>query len=166
MRLVLPKPTPKQEEFLRAKTRYVAYGGSRGGGKSYAVDIKASLLALAHAGIKILILRRTYAELKQNHIDKLCAMLNGVARYKDSDKVLIFPNGSRIFFGYCDTESDALRYQGQEYDVVFIDEATQFTWEMVEKINSSIRGVNDFPKRLYLTANPGRLCPPWMGVRV
>lgn len=162
MRLVLPKPTPKQEEFLRAVTRYVAFGGSRGGGKSFAVDIKACILALKYAGIKMLILRRTYAELKQNHIDKLCAMLIGVARYKDSDKVLVFPNKSRIFFGYCDSESDALRYQGQEYDVVFIDEATQFTWEMVEKINSSIRGVNDFPKRMYFTCNPGGVGHAWV----
>lgn len=162
MRLVLPKPTPKQEEFLRAKTRYVAYGGCRGGGKSYAVDIKAPVLALAHAGIKILILRRTYAELKQNHIDKLCGMLIGVARYKDSDKVLLFPNGSRIFFGYCDSEGDARRYQGQEYDVIFIDEATQLPWEWVEKINTSIRGVNDFPKRLYLTCNPGGVGHAWV----
>jgi phage terminase large subunit len=162
MKLILPKPTPKQEEFLRARTRYVAYGGCRGGGKSYAVDIKAPVLALAHAGIKILILRRTYAELKQNHIDKLCAMLIGVARYKDSDKVLIFPNGSRIFFGYCDSEGDARRYQGQEYDVIFIDEATQLPWEWVEKLNTSIRGVNDFPKRMYFTCNPGGVGHQWI----
>ena len=104
MKFVLPLPTPKQREFLLARTRYVAYGGSRGGGKSFAIDIKAPLVALAHAGSKQLILRRTYAELKQNHIDKLTGMLHGVARYKDSDKVLVFPNGSKIFFGYCDAE--------------------------------------------------------------
>ena len=33
MKLVLPRPTPKQMEFMRAQTRYVCYGGARGGGK-------------------------------------------------------------------------------------------------------------------------------------
>lgn len=33
---------------------------------------------------------------------------------------------------------------------------------MVEKINSSIRGVNDFPKRLYLTCNPGGVGHAWV----
>jgi hypothetical protein len=46
MRLVLPRTTPKQEEFLRAVTRYVAFGGSRGGGKSFVVDLKAAILEI------------------------------------------------------------------------------------------------------------------------
>ena len=56
-------PFEKQKQFLRAKEPFVAYGGSRGGGKSYAVRLKASLLALRHGGIRILILRRTLPEL-------------------------------------------------------------------------------------------------------
>ena len=119
-------------------------------------------MALSHPGIRQLILRRTYPELKQNHIDAMQAMLSGVARYRDSDKSLRFPNGSVIFFGYCDSDSDVQRYQGQEYDILYIDEATHFTWEKFEMLNACVRGVNSFPKRTYLTCNPGGVGHAWV----
>lgn len=150
-----PPPTPKQQRFLLADSRYVAYGGARGGGKSHAVRLKAALLALTYAGIRIIIIRRTYPELLENHIRKLSAELSGVAVYKEVDKSLTFPNGSRIVFGYCATESDVLRYQGQEYDILMIDEATQLTEYQFTWLDAMVRGVNDFPKRTYLTCNPG-----------
>ncbi len=123
----MPAPNPKQRQFMLAKTRFVAYGGARGGGKSWAVRQKAKLLALNYAGIKELILRRTFPELRENHILPLNVDLTNIAKYKETDKSFTFPNGSRLKFGYCDAESDVLQYQGQEYDVIFLDEATQFT---------------------------------------
>lgn len=155
-----PPPTPKQQRFLLADSRYVAYGGARGGGKSHAVRLKAALLALTYAGIRIIIVRRTYPELLENHIRKLSAELSGIAVYKEVDKSLTFPNGSRIVFGYCATEADVLRYQGQEYDILMIDEATQLTEYQFQWLDAMVRGVNKFPKRTYLTCNPGKQhCP-------
>ena len=69
--LNLGTPNPKQAQFLRATARHVAYGGARGGGKSWAVRTKAKLLALAHPGIRLLIVRRTYRELIHNHVSFL-----------------------------------------------------------------------------------------------
>lgn len=43
--LVISKPYPKQIEFFEAKCRYIAYGGARGGGKSWAMRTKLMLLA-------------------------------------------------------------------------------------------------------------------------
>ena len=59
MKLVLGVPNEKQRLFFEAKNRYVAYGGARGGGKSWAVRRKSLLLALRYGGIKILIVRRS-----------------------------------------------------------------------------------------------------------
>ena len=53
------RPSPKQELFLSDTHRHVAYGGARGGGKSWAVRYKARLLALRYPGIRLLIVRRT-----------------------------------------------------------------------------------------------------------
>ena len=53
--LHLGTPNPKQDQLLRARCRHVAYGGARGGGKSWAVRAKAKLLALSYPGIKLLI---------------------------------------------------------------------------------------------------------------
>ena len=153
--LDLGKPQPKQIDFLKAKNKYIAYGGARGGGKSWAVRYKAKLLALYYAGIKILIIRRTFPELRNNHIDILRIELKDIATYNASDKRFTFPNGSTITFGYCANDGDVLQYQGAEYDIIFIDEATQLKEEWLQIFPACLRGVNDFPKRIYYPCNPG-----------
>ena len=126
--VILGRPQPKQRELFLAHTKYDAFGGARGGGKSWAVREKAKRLALKWAGIKILIIRKTYTDLRDNHILPLRGELpQEVAVYKEQDKAFEFCNGSRIKCSYFSSEGDALQYQGQEYDVVFLEEATQFT---------------------------------------
>lgn len=162
MILRIDEPNPRQREFLKETHRFVAYGGARGGGKSWAIRTKAVLLSLRYAGIRILILRRSFPELRDNHIQPLRSKLVGVAVYKETDKTITFPNGSTVRFGYMDTEADADQYQGQEYDVIFIDEATQFSEMQYRKLMACLRGVNDFPKRMYLTCNPGGVGHAWV----
>lgn len=153
---------PKQAEFFKAKTRYVGYGGARGGGKSWALRKKITLMCLRYSGIRILLLRRTYPELKENHVNTLLTELKGIAKYRDSDKVFKFENGSTIKLGYCAAESDVLQYQGNEYDVICLDEATQFTEYQYQTLTACLRGANNFPKRMYLTCNPGGVGHEWV----
>lgn len=158
--LCLGKPAEKQKLFLADRHKHVGYGGSRGGGKSWAIRNKAIRLALYNPGITIMIIRRTYPELIANHVKPLKAMLKcgsskEFAKYNDSKKEMIFPNGSEILFGYCNSESDVDRYQGTEVDVLFIDEATQLSEDQIKKLTACVRGVNGFPKRIYYTCNPG-----------
>lgn len=153
--LVMPKGNEKQEMALRETHRYVGYGGARGGGKSWFVRWKAVILCFRFPGIKILITRRTYKELLNNHIEPLRLMLAGIARYISSQKCFRFPNGSAIWFGYCACDGDLMQYQGAEYDVWFCDEAGQFLDSWIVAIDACVRGVNNFPKRSYFTLNPG-----------
>ena len=153
--LVIDRPSEKQALFLADTHRHVGYGGARGGGKSWGVRTKAKLLALHYPGIRILIVRRTYKELINNHIEALRVELNGIARYNKTDKVFTFPNGSTIWFGYCATDADLGQYQGAEYDVIFIDEATQLMEDWIRKINLAVRSTSGYPKRTYYTMNPG-----------
>lgn len=160
--LTLGEPSQKQRLFLTATERYIAYGGARGGGKSWAVRTKAVLLALRYPGVRILILRRTLAELRENHIRPLCALLKGSATFSESKKQFLFGNSSVILCGYCLHEKDLYRYQGQEYDFIFIDEATQFHEEVFNALKGCLRGANDIPKRIYLTCNPGGIGHNWV----
>jgi phage terminase large subunit len=89
--------------------------------------VKAVLLALRYAGIQILLLRRTLGELRENHVLPLRRELGDFATYREAAREFLFPNGSRIRLGYCAAESDVLQYQGQAYDVIFMEEATHFT---------------------------------------
>lgn len=150
--------------FLTASTKHIGFGGARGGGKSWSVRTKAKLLAMYYGkdkhptglcGIKILIVRRTYPELVNNHINTLRTELLGIAKYNDKDKVLKFSNGSTINFMYCDNDKDLDRLQGQEYDIIFLDEATQLSEHQMKTISVCLRGANNFPKRIYYTCNPG-----------
>ena len=160
--LSLPPPSEKQKLFLLSNSTYTAFGGARGGGKSWAVRTKATLLALHYAGIKIMIVRKTYPELRANHITEMCRMCADIATYSETKKELAYINGSTVKFANCRYDKDLDKFQGIEADVVFIDEATQFTREMFDRICACVRGVNDFPKRIYLTCNPGGVGHNWV----
>jgi len=158
------KPSEKQKEFLLSKAKYTAYGGARGGGKSWALRYKLLLLCLRYAGIRTVIIRRTFPELRENHVGALyeLAVKTGLAEYSETHKVFKFINGSQIKLGYLDSESDLLQYQGLEFDVIALDEATQIGERAFAVLAASLRGANDFPKRMYLTCNPGGVGHGWV----
>lgn len=159
-------PYPRQIEFFKSKARYIAYGGARGGGKSWAARMKAVLLAIRYEGIQILLLRRSLKELRENHVLPLQKILKDAAHFSEMNKEFTFPNGSRIVLGYCSTESDVLQYQGQAYDVIFLEEATQFTElqfrTFTESNRSSGQMKEKFPPRMYFTCNPGGVGHNWV----
>ena len=154
-RIDLSQISDKQYAFLSSDKKHVGFGGARGGGKSWSVRTKAKILAATYPGIKLLIVRRTFPELVNNHINQLRDELHGLAKYNKTEKVFTFPNGSTIKFGYCNNDKDLDQYQGAEYDVIFLDEATQLQEMWIKKITACVRGVNAFPKRIYYTCNPG-----------
>mgnify|MGYP000519510103 CR=1 FL=1 len=155
-------PNAKQDEFLRCKKKYVAFGGARGGGKSWAVRCKAKLLAQRYPGIRMLLVRRTMPEIEANHLETLRLELAGTAVYRAEERRFVFGNGSVLQFGYCACDRDADRYQGAEYDVIFFDEATQLKEQWMRKLAACVRGVNGFPKRIYYTCNPGNVGHGWV----
>ena len=121
------------------------------------------MLAGEYPGVQILFLRRQLRELRDNHIIPMLQTLNGIARYNKTENVFTFPNGSRIVMAYCANEIDALIYQGQSYDVIFIEEATQFTEQQMIWIVSASRPTKEgFSPRVYYTCNPGGVGHTWV----
>ena len=55
---------------------------------------ESELLCLRYDGIQVLFMRRTYPELKENHLLPAMRELNGVAKYNGTDKALSFPTGT------------------------------------------------------------------------
>ena len=170
---VVPKLYRKQLLFCQSTVKYTLFGGSRGGGKSFVVRHKAIQLALRYNGINILIVRRTFPELEQNHLKEFRTLLYGIAKYNTQRREFLFPNGSVIKFGYCNTDADMDTYQGQNYEVIFMDEATHFTNYMFIKFTECLRlsgnirfnseeEEKNFRTRMYLTANPGGVGHLWV----
>ena len=180
MKVIFDYPSlyPKQLEFCQSKCKYTLYGGARAGGKSFVVRIKAIDLCLKYDGIKVLLLRKTLPDLKKNHVDQLKALLktktkDEIASFNQTDNVFNFPNGSKIYLGYCDTDADVIHYQGQEYQAIFMDEATHFTKTQFDGFTACMRLDNilnakfiekypNFKPRMYLTANPGGVGHTWV----
>ena len=155
-------PNAKQYLFLLDHHRHVAFGGARGGGKSWVVDFKAVLLARKYGrpnewsqGIRICIIRRTLQDLMKNHLTQLKLLIGKAATYNSNDKCFYFKNGATIQLAYCNHDKDSDHFMGVEYDVIFIEEATQMEPDWLKKIVTSCRGVNEFPHRCYYTCNPG-----------
>ena len=111
-------PNPKQAEFFRSTARHTAYGGARGGGKSWAMRRKFVLLALRYAGLQLLLLRRTLPELTENHVHPAAeGAQRRTPKYNQSQRCFQLPQrlaGSSLATAIM--AQDVYQYQGQEYD--------------------------------------------------
>ena len=123
--LDLGKPNSEpQWKFFTSTAKYTCYGGARGGGKTWSTQRKSILLALNYFGIKILIIRREYSDMENSIIDPILKVLQpGMYQYNKTDHIITFANGSIIKFGNMPGYGAAVagRYQGQEWDVLFLE---------------------------------------------
>lgn len=153
---------PKQKLFCQARSRYIAYGGARGGGKSHVARTKAKGGAVTYPGIRILMLRKEYPELEQTVVLPMRQSIPpALASYNGTLRMHTFFNGSVIKYGHYDSGGD-LEYQGQEWDWIFLEEATQFTEHEFRVLGACLRGAAKIPRRMYLTCNPGGIGHEWV----
>lgn len=159
-----PNSDPQWQFFL-SNVKYTCYGGARGGGKSWAIIRKVILLALYYPGIQILVVRREYDQLENPIIQPMLKLLPLEIRdYNKTEHKLTFFNGSLVKFSNMPDYGAAVegKFQGNSWDILCIDEATQFTEEEFRGLAAIVRGDNDFPKRIYLTCNPGGVGHFWV----
>lgn len=159
-----PNSEPQWKFFL-SRVRYTCYGGARGGGKSWAIIRKAVLLAFYYPEIQILVVRREYDQLENPIIQPMLKLLQpGTYTYNKTDHLLTFVNGSKIKFSNMPDYSSTVegKFQGNNWDILFIDEATQFLESEFRGLDAIIRGDNGLPKRVYLTCNPGGVGHFWV----
>ena len=154
-----------QTEFLASSEREVFYGGARGGGKSYAMLVDP--LRYCHKNAhRALLIRRTMPELRDliNHSQQLYSKAYPGAKWREQEKEWRFPSGARIEFGYAENLTDALRYQGQSYTWIGIDELPQYpTPDIYNFLRSSLRSVDpEIPVFMRATGNPGNVGSGWV----
>jgi hypothetical protein len=154
-----------QMQFLAASEREVFYGGARGGGKSYAMLIDP-LRYCDKQHHRALLLRRSMPELRDmiNHSQRLYGQAYPGAKWREQEKEWRFPSGARIEFGYAENLTDVLRYQGQSYTWIGIDELPQYpTPEIYNFLRSSLRSVDpEIPVFMRATGNPGNVGSLWV----
>jgi hypothetical protein len=159
-----PNPGP-QTEFLAANEREVFYGGARGGGKTYSLLI-APLRFVHKSSHRALLLRRSMPELRDVifQTQQIYPKAYPGAKFKTQENVWHFPSGARIEFGYCENLQDVLRYQGQSYSWIGVDELPQYNSpEVWHFLRSSLRTVDpSIPLHMRATGNPGNVGSGWV----
>jgi len=154
-----------QTDFLAASEREVFYGGARGGGKSYAMLVDP-LRYCDKTHHRALLLRRTMPELRDliTHSQRLYNRAFPGAKWREQEKEWRFPSGAKIEFGYAENMTDALRYQGQSYTWIGIDELPQYpSPDIYNFLRSSLRSVDtEIPVYMRATGNPGNIGSQWV----
>ena len=163
---VVFKPnTGPQTDFLASAEREVFYGGARGGGKSYAMLVDP-LRYCDKTHHRALLLRRTMPELRDliTHSQRLYNRAFPGAKWREQEKEWRFPSGAKIEFGYAENMTDALRYQGQSYTWIGIDELPQYpSPDIYNFLRSSLRSVDKtIPVYMRATGNPGNIGSQWV----
>ena len=154
-----------QTEFLAAAEREVLYGGSAGGGKSYAM-LADPLRYMGHPAFSGLLLRHTTEELREL-IFKSQEMYPKIwpgIKWSERKMQWTAPSGARLWMSYLDREEDVLRYQGLAFSWIGFDELTQwptpFAWNyMRSRLRST---ANDLPVYMRATTNPGGRGHNWV----
>ena len=154
-----------QTSFLASAEREVFYGGARGGGKSYAMLVDP--LRYCHkAQHRALLIRRSMPELRDmiTHSQRLYSRAFKGAKWREQEKEWRFPSGARIEFGYAENMTDVLRYQGQSYTWIGVDELPQYpTPDVYNFLRSSLRSVDpEIPVFMRATGNPGNIGSQWV----
>ena len=154
-----------QTDFLAANEREVFYGGARGGGKTYSLLI-APLRFVDKPTSRALLIRRSMPELRDVifQTQQLYPKAVPGAKFKTQENTWHFPSGARIEFGYCENLTDVLRYQGQSYSWIGVDELPQYespdVWHF---LRSSLRSADpSIPLHFRATGNPGNRGSRWV----
>jgi len=147
-----------QTQFLAANEREVLYGGSAGGGKSYAM-LADPLRYMGHPSFSGLLLRHTTEELRElvwKSQEIYPKIWKGI-KWSERKMQWVAPSGARLWMSYLDRDDDVLRYQGLAFSWIGFDELTQwatpFSWNYMR---SRLRTASsDLPIYMRATTNPG-----------
>ncbi len=164
-------PLPKQIPFHACKTPNVLFGGAAGVSKSHAARHDAYRNCFAIPEFQAIIMRRTFQELKKNHMRRAaveCKRINDffgkvVVDYVATEFEIRFTqNDAVIVFGHCQNPGDEEKYLGDEYDAFYPDEIATFLKEQVLGVASRLRSTKPgVAARMGGTSNPGGTHTRW-----
>lgn len=161
---VLYNPTPRQDAFHMCQAPNALYGGAAGGGKSHCLRWDAYMRCLTVPGYRAIVLRRTYPELADTHIERVVLEAPSIgATYAKTDFKLRFPNQAYTQFGHCEDDSTVIKYLSTEYDAIYFDEGSTFEERHYLWISSRARSTKPGVIAIVrIGSNPGGTGALWL----
>lgn len=160
-------PTPLQAAFIDAPTKFTLFGGSRGGGKTFAVIIDWLIHSDAYGrNARGIVFRRELVEL-DDFLEEAKDILEAAGHvWMEQKKQFKSPQGAILRCRYLDNDKHAGKYQGHQYTRVYIEEIGNFPNEApVKKLYATLRSKHGVPCRFKATANPGGVGHSWVKMR-
>lgn len=145
-----------QETFLASPTDLAVFGGSAGGGKSYALLLQP-LLHARNPRFGCVIFRRTYPEIMGTGglWDTAAEIYPGLGAVANkSERQWRFPSGATVAFRHLEHETDVYAWQGSQIPLIGLDELTRFTARQVFYLFSRNRSLCGVRPYLRATCNP------------
>lgn len=169
-------PGPAAIPLHASRVPNILYGGAAGGMKSHSTRWDAYRHCFNIPEYRSILMRRTFEELRRNHIDRLIREVETinkffdreVMRYLKTDHEIHFPlNNSKMVFGHCQNAGDEERYLGDEYDDFRPDEVATFLESQIVGVQGRLRSikhgaVGKIQARLIATSNPGGANTLWL----
>ena len=156
------RPVGSALKLLQAKAPEVLLSGAAGTGKSRACLEKVHAMALANPGMRALVIRKTAASLGSTALvtyrevvakeDLDAGQVKFFGGSKERASSYRYGNGAEIVVGGIDKAS---RIMSSEYDVIYVQEATELTEDDWESLTTRLRnGVVSF-QQIIADCNPG-----------
>jgi phage terminase large subunit len=155
-------PAGSAAELFRAKEPEVLLSGSAGTGKSRACLEKVHAMCLRYPGMRAVILRKTAVSLTSTglvtyrEIVAREALASGEVTFysgsRERPAAYVYLNGSQIIVGGMDK---ADKIMSSEYDIAYVQEATELLEDDWEKITTRLRYGRTPFMQLIADCNPG-----------
>jgi phage terminase large subunit len=158
-----PKQLQAKKLLDESGVYFLGYGGSRGGGKSKFIRNYTFEKCMQIANLRVIIIRKKYGDLQRNYIDKFKQEFPFLKDcYNSQLHRFTFPNGSTIDLGYLQYAKDLDNFQGAEFDIICLDEATQHEEFVFNKLRACRRStIPGWIPKFILTCNPGGIGHVW-----
>ena len=180
------QPQPKQNTLLElcgldqaltggtvrpAVCEWIGYGGAAFGGKTEGLVGLGLTACLSIRGVKIGYFRRKFTELEGSDgpIERSQQLYRQAgATYNQQKHLWTFGGATEknaaLRFCHCQNENDVYGYQSSAFDILLVDEATQFSWFIIDFLVTRNRHSKfsriPHPFRV-MTANPGGIGHSW-----
>lgn len=146
---------PKQALALARVEDEILYGGARGGGKTDA-GLAWLLYNINNPRFRALVIRKNSDDLK-DWADRAKRMYAGTgAIFVGSPPTIRFPGGAIIRTGHLNDEDSYMKYQGQEFQNILVEELSQIprVTDYLKLIGSCRSTVPELKPQVFATTNP------------